>query len=189
MDYWLGATDESEEGNWKWVTGEEWSYNNWSSGQPDDNRASDYIVGEDYLQMWKDGTWNDSIIDNTDESGNDEVGGFVCEWETTDELEFGTITTSYKKSDSCEVPLSIDWHLNSLIDIGEENKSLALLGLLLSDEQVEVLERYNINYSSCLSNTELLYKIDSVLNEVDDYELECVAQELAERNYYVNTNK
>jgi len=62
-------------------------------------------------------------------------------------------------------------------------------GLLLSDEQVEVLERYNINYSSCLSNTELLYKIDSVLNEVDDYELECVAQELAERNYYVNTNK
>lgn len=62
-------------------------------------------------------------------------------------------------------------------------------GLLLSDEQVEVLEKYNINYSSCLSNTELLYKIDSVLNEVDDYELECVAQELAERNYYVNTNK
>ena len=42
---------------------------------------------------------------------------------------------------------------------------------------------------SCLSNTELLYRIDEVLNEVDDYELECVAQDLAERNYYANTNK
>ena len=76
-------------------------------------------------------------------------------------------------------------------DIDFERKFLKARknGLLLSDEQVEVLERYDINYSSCLSNTELLYRIDTVLNEVDDYELERVAQEIAERNYYANTNK
>lgn len=80
---------------------------------------------------------------------------------------------------------------NSFDEIDFEKKFLKPRknGLLLSDEHVEVLERYNINYTSCLSNTELLYRIDEVLNEVDDYELECVAQDLAERNYYANTNK
>lgn len=80
---------------------------------------------------------------------------------------------------------------NNFDDIDFEKKFLKARkhGLLLSDEQVEILERYNINYSNCLSNTELLYQIDTVLNEVDDYELEVVAQEIAERNYYANTNK
>lgn len=80
---------------------------------------------------------------------------------------------------------------NNFDDIDFEKKFLKVRkhGLLLSDEQVEILERYEINYANCVSNTELLYKIDSVLNEVDDYELELVAQEIAERNYYANTNK
>ena len=80
---------------------------------------------------------------------------------------------------------------NNFDDYNFEKKFLKARknGLLLSDEQVEILERYSINYSNCLSNTELLYKIDSVLNEVDDYELELVAQEISERNYYANTNK
>ncbi len=80
---------------------------------------------------------------------------------------------------------------NNLDNIDFEKRFLKVRkhGLLLSDEQVEVLDRYGINYSNCLSNTELLYKIDSVLDEVDDYELERVAEEIAERNYYANTNK
>ena len=80
---------------------------------------------------------------------------------------------------------------NNFDDIDFEKKFLKVRkhGLLLSDEQVEILERYNINYLNCLSNTELLYQIDVVLNEVEDYELECIAQEIAERNYYFNTNK
>ena len=58
--------------------------------------------------------------------------------EGMDGLDFGTVLTTYE--DLCQnslisgVPLSIEWNLNSLIDIGEENKSLALLGLLLSDD-------------------------------------------------------
>lgn len=62
-------------------------------------------------------------------------------------------------------------------------------GLLLSDEQVEILKRYNIDYNNCISVTELLYKIDNVLLNVEDYELEMIAGDISERNYYMNTNK
>ena len=36
--YWLGATDEKKEGTWEWVTGEEFSYNNWEFYYEPDNR-------------------------------------------------------------------------------------------------------------------------------------------------------
>lgn len=62
-------------------------------------------------------------------------------------------------------------------------------GLLLSDEHVEVLNRYNIDYENCISMTELLYKIDNILLNTDDYELEILAADISERNYYNNTNK
>jgi hypothetical protein len=62
-------------------------------------------------------------------------------------------------------------------------------GLLLTDEHVEILKRYNIDYENCISMTELLYKIDNTLFDVDDYELEMVATDISERNYYNNTRK
>ena len=46
--YWLGATDKNWEGAWKWVTGEDFSWTNWQSGQPDNSTNSDE-VGENYL--------------------------------------------------------------------------------------------------------------------------------------------
>ena len=33
--WWIGATDAVLEGNFKWLSGAEWSYTNWGSGQPD----------------------------------------------------------------------------------------------------------------------------------------------------------
>lgn len=62
-------------------------------------------------------------------------------------------------------------------------------GLLLSDEQIEILKRFNIDYDNCISITELLYKIDNVLLDIEDYELEMVAIDISERNYYTNTKK
>ena len=31
--YWLGGTDEIEEGNWKWLSGERWHYTNWGGNE------------------------------------------------------------------------------------------------------------------------------------------------------------
>ena len=52
---WLGGTDQNVEGTWEWITGEAWTYNNWYSGEPNDQ------FGEDYLAGWWSGTtfWND----------------------------------------------------------------------------------------------------------------------------------
>ncbi len=44
---WLGGSDAQTEGNWKWLTGEAWSYARWGAGQPNN------IDGvQDYLQLW-----------------------------------------------------------------------------------------------------------------------------------------
>ena len=55
--YWIGFTDEVEEGDWRWKNGEQVSYNNWYSGEPNDQ----FTCGEDYgVMSWgESGTWND----------------------------------------------------------------------------------------------------------------------------------
>lgn len=50
---WIGATDQVQEGSFKWTTGEALSYTNWSSGEPNN------LGNEDYVQTYADGTWND----------------------------------------------------------------------------------------------------------------------------------
>ena len=60
-------------------------------------------------------------------------------------------------------------------------------GLLLTDNQVNAISKYNIDSSKCGSMTELLYMIDQI--DSDDDELEYLAEQLAETNYYQNTRK
>lgn len=61
-------------------------------------------------------------------------------------------------------------------------------GLLLTDNQVNTLGKYNIDISKCGSMSELLYMIDQV-DDYEDDELTFLAEQLAENNYYQNTNK
>ena len=63
-------------------------------------------------------------------------------------------------------------------------------GIYLSDNDVEVLRTYNIDYNKYISLSSLIFDIENILNEdteVDD--LEDVSKRLAELNYYNNTNK
>jgi hypothetical protein len=41
---WIGATDETTEGTWTWITGEPFGYANWATGQPDNLNDSDYAA-------------------------------------------------------------------------------------------------------------------------------------------------
>jgi len=68
--------------------------------------------------------------------------------------------------------------------IGYNNK-----GIILTNREIEVLKRNNIEYQKYSSVSELLYEIDEILNETDDDELEITANNISERNYYLNTKK
>lgn len=78
----------------------------------------------------------------------------------------------------------LDFSINQFVDCGN--------GLMLTNGEISVLKRFNINYMKCTSLKELLYNIELVLREEDDDgldELDFVASTIAERDYYQNTNK
>ena len=63
--------------------------------------------------------------------------------------------------------------------------------IYISEEQKDILEKYNINVESYNSVEQLIYDIEEYLNNcgfsLDD--LEWVSQTISEYNYYNNTNK
>ncbi len=71
--YWLGGSDSDNEGEWNWVTGEEWDYTNWAGGQPDNGGGA-----QDYLRWWisEGGTWDDESLG--------EKYNFLIEYEAAD---------------------------------------------------------------------------------------------------------
>lgn len=73
--YWIGGyqsptTEPVATAGWTWVTGEAWSYTNWSAGEPNDN----YGPGsEQYLGAnWNGWSWND-------EGNLANIAGYVAE--------------------------------------------------------------------------------------------------------------
>lgn len=74
----------------------------------------------------------------------------------------------------------------------DENKFLKKYNnIYISEEQVNILKKYDINIEKYININELIYDIEQCLNdsyeELDD--LEWVSQTLSEYNYYNNTNK
>ncbi len=81
-----------------------------------------------------------------------------------------------------ELVNEIDFNANSFTDVNKNIK--------LTNREISILDSYDINYKNCNSLTEVLYQIDYVMNDSDDIEdLEWVATEISDRNYYMNTNK
>jgi len=79
----LGATDQTTEGDWQWVTGEAWSYTNWSVGEP-----NNCCGGEDVLEFWNNnGSWNDIWV----EDGRGWHNGYIVEYERAQVSEPGTL--------------------------------------------------------------------------------------------------
>ena len=62
-------------------------------------------------------------------------------------------------------------------------------GLILSDYQISVLKLNGINYSKYGSLKEILFAINDILDEEENDELEIVAKEISENDYYNEVNK
>lgn len=71
--FYIGASDEKEEGKFVWRDGSAVTYTNWSQNEP--NNSAD-CGGENYVQMYANGKWNDYTGQNVDV-------GFIAEFEKT----------------------------------------------------------------------------------------------------------
>ncbi len=69
---WIGGYRDDNGTQWKWVTGETWSYTNWGDGEP--NNSDEVIGNENRVALWGN-TWND--LNNA----SVQQVGFVCEWD------------------------------------------------------------------------------------------------------------
>lgn len=62
-------------------------------------------------------------------------------------------------------------------------------GLMLSDFQIEILKKYDIDYLKYNNIASLIYEIEDIINIDYNEELDKLSSELSEFNYYQNTNK
>lgn len=78
-----GGTTGTDDDIWAWVTDEEWDWENWADGKPDDYWNSD--PPEDKLNFFKngDGIWNDCPNQKPEEWGTFFLG-FIVEYEPSD---------------------------------------------------------------------------------------------------------
>ena len=85
-----------------------------------------------------------------------------------------------------------EFDINSIIsDINFEEDFIGYINgdIVLSNKEMEVLKRNEINYEEYDTVSRLLTDIDELLLDSDDEELEEISQSISERNYYLNTNK
>lgn len=84
-------------------------------------------------------------------------------------------------------------NINDLIENIYNDKNFIKMrgnGIYLSDNWLQVLLRYNIDYKKYSSLKSLLFEIEDILNNNPDADdLEEVSTRLSEINYYNNTNK
>jgi len=87
-----------------------------------------------------------------------------------------------KKDVSVEEAIKLSDYQNLLLKRRDNN-------ILLSDYQVSVLNRSGIDYNKFGSIRELLFEIESYLDDDFDEELDMVSTQIAEYIYYNETKK
>lgn len=70
---------------------------------------------------------------------------------------------------------------NTLVKVNEK--------IYLTNYQIEVLDRYHIEYNSCSDIKEIVFLIEDILEVDYDEDLDELAKSLQEFNYYNFTNK
>ncbi len=73
--------------------------------------------------------------------------------------------------------------------ISEDNYYKQVGNLILTDYQMDVLNKNGIDVTKFTSNHELIYYLENILNSSSNDELENVSLELSEMYYYNDVNK
>lgn len=75
---WLGATDEDQEGEWKWIDGTPLSFTAWDDGEPNNvNKKEHYLCRSPF------GGWADTV-EKWDGYSQWAVSGYICQWKAPD---------------------------------------------------------------------------------------------------------
>ena len=82
----------------------------------------------------------------------------------------------------------MDEYIKNIVDIDYQKLLHKNIGndILLTNEQIEILEDNGIPYQKCKDVHELLYLLEQY-SDID--EIEMISLDIAEFNYYHNTNK
>ena len=94
----------------------------------------------------------------------------------------GISVSNMKEYDIDNLVSNLDFKSNELNNIN---------GLLLTNREIEVLDRYKIPYKNCHDLKQVLYEIEEVISDMDivDDDLDYISSTISERDYYQNTNK
>lgn len=74
-------------------------------------------------------------------------------------------------------------------NITKNNKLNYIGNIILSNYEIEVLNKYQIDYRNCNSMKEIIFILDKYLNNEENEEIENILASISERDYYKNTNK
>ena len=88
----------------------------------------------------------------------------------------------------------MDYDIEKIVsEMDFTSNQLQMVGknLMLTNHEIEVLNRYKIDYLKCTSLKEILFEVEELIGDMDIVEddLESISQSISERDYYQNTNK
>ena len=144
----FGLTDQEQTDDWRWVTGEGFSYQNWRSGEP--NHQGGYEHYGMYYDRNTDGTWND---------GSGRGGPFLCEWgeytvasgneptqepvrTTSDERDIVLVLDASGSMSGTPIEETKKASMNFIDTILEEDASI---GIVTYDDNAEQLANFSVD--------------------------------------------
>jgi len=110
----LGASDAGSEGNWQWVDGTPWNYENWAGVEPTNSWG-----GEHYGQIYSSGLWNDC----RDNAGPD-AHIAVCKKTISHRLSWGQSGSSSSLGLGAPLPQTVELILET--DLGSCSQSVSI---------------------------------------------------------------
>jgi Lectin C-type domain len=97
----LGGTDQGHEGIWTWITGEQWSYSNWNTGEPNNGQGG---PPQYFVAIYPTGKWDDSWADTY-------PSPYLCEWDTGSACSNDIVTfTAGTPAKAADVNANFDAH-------------------------------------------------------------------------------